>query len=63
MAVVYYFYDAPTRPAGVFDDFLAIQHVHGNVSTMSYSDLVVVANSLGYFNITRLVVCYPVRWS
>ena len=63
MAVVYYFYDAPTRPAGVFDDFLAIQHVQGNVSTMSYSDLILSPNSQGFFNITRSVVRYLMRWS
>jgi len=57
MAVVYYFYDAPTRPAGVFDDFLAIQHLQGNVSTMSYSEFINTTSSQN-FNITRLVVRY-----
>ena len=31
---------------GVFDDFLAIQSAQGNVSTMSYSDYVLNANSV-----------------
>src|SRR5579863_8243104 len=35
---IFLFYDAPTRPVGVFDDFLAIQPAQGNVSTQSYSD-------------------------
>jgi len=44
--VIFLFYNAPTRPAGVFDDFLAIQSAQGNVSTISYSDYVLNANSV-----------------
>ena len=53
------FYDAPTRPVGVFDDFLAIQPVQGNVSTLSYFDYVVSANSLVASTSTRLVIRNP----
>lgn len=49
------FYDAPTLPGGVFDDFLAIQPVQGNISTMSYSDYILSVNSLGANNSTRSV--------
>jgi len=54
------FYDAPTRPVGVFDDFLAIQPAQGNVSTLSYSDYVLIANSFVSSTRTRLVICDPV---
>jgi len=40
------FYDAPARPVGVFDDFLAIQPAQGNVSTLSYYDYSLSGNSL-----------------
>jgi len=40
------FYDAPTQPVGVFDNFLAIQAAQGNASTMVYSDLIVEANEV-----------------
>jgi hypothetical protein len=54
--VIFLFYDAPTRPVGVFDDFLAIQPAQGNVSTLSYFDYVVGANSLVSSTSTRLVM-------
>ena len=53
--VIVYFYDAPT-PSEVFEDFLAIPAITGNVSTRSYSDLV---HSLGphvQYDSLRLVV-------
>ena len=54
--VAYYCYDAPTLPPGVFDDFMAIQPAQGNVTTRSYSDLIL---SLGAnTNGTRFVVRY-----
>ena len=60
-AVISLFYDAPTRPVGVFDDFLAIQPTQGNVSTMSYSDYVLSENYVNPTTSTRLVIRNPVR--
>ena len=57
--VAFLFYDAPTRPVGVFDDFLAIP-AQGNVSTMSYSDYILSANSVFPPTSTRLVTRHPV---
>jgi len=37
---VTFLYDAPTVPAGIFDDFSAITPVSGSLSTMSFSDFV-----------------------
>ncbi|KAI0260037.1 FAD dependent oxidoreductase [Gloeopeniophorella convolvens] len=39
------FYDAPTPPAGLFDDLLAIPAVSSDVSTRSFADLVLSTNS------------------
>ena len=36
---VFYFYDAPT-PSSIFDEFLAIPSIGGNVSTTSFSAFV-----------------------
>jgi len=58
--VIALFYDAPTRPVGVFDDFLAIQPAQGNVSTLSFYDYVINANSLVTSTNTRLVIRNPV---
>jgi len=58
--IVALFYDAPTRPVGVFDDFLAIQPAQGNVSTLSYSDYVLSAKALVASTSTRLVIRDPV---
>jgi len=44
---------------GVFDDFLAIQSAQGNVSTMSYSDYALNANSVTPPS-SRLVIHHPV---
>ncbi|KAI9465691.1 FAD-binding domain-containing protein [Lactarius psammicola] len=40
------FYDAPTPPPGLFDEFLAIPTIQNTVSTRSFSDFVVSLNSL-----------------
>ncbi|KAF9009152.1 FAD-binding domain-containing protein [Hymenopellis radicata] len=37
-AAVLLFYDAPTAPSGVFDDFLSIPAISRNVSTRSFKD-------------------------
>ena len=58
--IILLFYDAPTRPVGVFDDFLAIQPAQGNVSTLSYSDFVLNASSFAPPTNTRSVICNPV---
>jgi len=50
------FYDAPTLPGGVFDDFLAIQPAQGNRSTMSYSDYILTMKILPA-NISTRSVC------
>ncbi|KAI0260026.1 FAD dependent oxidoreductase [Gloeopeniophorella convolvens] len=39
------FYDAPTPPAGLFDDLLAIPTVSSDVSTRSFADFVLSTNS------------------
>ena len=43
------FYDAPTPPDGIFDDFLAIPYFTKNVKTRTFSDLVLAspANATG----------------
>jgi len=48
------FYDAPTHPVGVFDDFLAIQPAKGNVSTLSYAKFVLNASSFVPVSNTRV---------
>ena len=53
---IYIFYDAPTRPVGVFDDFLAIQPAQGNVSTLSYPDYAIVGGSIFPSTSSRLVM-------
>jgi len=54
------FYDAPARPVGVFDNFLAIQPAQGNASTLSYYDYIISANSLAPSTSTRFVIRKPV---
>ncbi|KAI9446106.1 FAD-binding domain-containing protein [Lactarius indigo] len=41
------FYDAPVPPQGLFDDFLAIPTTLKNVSTKSFTDLLLSLNQLG----------------
>lgn len=38
--VLFFFYDGPTPPAGVFDEFDAIVPTLDQVSTQSYADIV-----------------------
>ncbi|KAF8970541.1 hypothetical protein BDZ97DRAFT_1694265 [Flammula alnicola] len=40
IAVQQLFYDAPTRPPGIFDDFLAIPSIQSDISTRSFLSLV-----------------------
>ncbi|KAI0284517.1 hypothetical protein BC826DRAFT_919589, partial [Russula brevipes] len=56
------FYDAPTPPAGVFDDFLAIPSTQRAVYTRSFSDLILSLGSLGLPDSLRLVVRCIVWW-
>jgi hypothetical protein len=58
---VYYFYDAPILPPGVFDDFRAITPTQGNATTMSYSDFILSldANTTA----SRLVVHFHAQWN
>jgi len=44
------FYDAPTPPPGIFDDFLALPTSQNNLTSRSFSDLV---SSLNFFDPTR----------
>ncbi|KZT71943.1 FAD-binding domain-containing protein [Daedalea quercina L-15889] len=55
------FYDAPTQPPGIFDEFLAIPTISYDVSTMDYLDLVLTEdveiseNMRGYYNTVPLM--------
>ncbi|KAH7920768.1 FAD-binding domain-containing protein [Leucogyrophana mollusca] len=59
------FYDGPTPPSGIFDDFLAIPYLTKDVSTRSFSSLVTASPSnatagmRGIFN-TVSVLEYPI---
>jgi len=53
--IVIYFYDAPTPPAGIFDDFLAIPAIQGAVSATSFSDLMQTLASVGLPNGLRFM--------
>ncbi|KIP04819.1 hypothetical protein PHLGIDRAFT_75249 [Phlebiopsis gigantea 11061_1 CR5-6] len=48
------FYDGPTPPAGIFDDFLAIPHFTKDVETRSFSSLV-LASPANATSMTRTV--------
>jgi len=37
--IMFLFYDGPTPPAGVFDNFTSIAHISDNTKTRSYYDL------------------------
>jgi hypothetical protein len=37
---IFYFYDGPSPPAGIFDKFDAIPTITSNLTTQSYTDLV-----------------------
>ncbi|KAJ3508178.1 hypothetical protein NLJ89_g5895 [Agrocybe chaxingu] len=59
------FYDAPTPPPGIFDDFLAIPHFTKNVKTRSFSSLVLAApanvtyHQRGVFNTASVLEYTP----
>ncbi|PMD47417.1 FAD-binding domain-containing protein [Hyaloscypha variabilis F] len=53
--VLFYFYDGPTPPAGIFDEFDAIVPIADQVSTQSYADIV---NTNDQFNIYGLRYIY-----
>ncbi len=53
--LVIYSYDAPT-PSEVFEDFLAIPAITGNVITRSFSDLVHILGPQVQYDDLRLVV-------
>ncbi|KZT01207.1 FAD dependent oxidoreductase [Laetiporus sulphureus 93-53] len=61
IASVLMFYDAPTQPVGIFDEFLAIPALCTNVASRPFLDLVQVeptnetANFRGYYNTVPLV--------
>jgi hypothetical protein len=38
--VLFFFYDGPTPPAGIFDEFDAVIPIEDQVSTQSYYDIV-----------------------
>lgn len=63
MVTVVLFYDAP-NPSRVFNEFLAIPTVAGNVSTRSFSDFVQSAGGLVDFSKgLRLVTQSAVGWN
>jgi hypothetical protein len=41
MWLMFFFYDGPEVPKGVFDEFLAISHITDSTKTRSYADLLV----------------------
>jgi len=43
--ILFSFYDAPTPPPGLFDEFLAIPAIQNTVSTTSYSDFILSMDS------------------
>ncbi|KAJ7756645.1 FAD dependent oxidoreductase [Mycena metata] len=59
------FYDAPTPPAGIFDEFLAIEHTSEDISTRSFLSLVqsgpanVTAGTRGAFHAVSLISYTP----
>jgi Berberine and berberine like len=55
LAAVFFFYDAPT-PSGVFDEFLAIPAIGGNLSTSSFYDCVQSLGPPNDYHSLRLVV-------
>jgi len=61
IASIMMFYDAPSPPAGIFDNMLAIPAASSNVSTRSYLSLIQVeptqetANLRGYYNTVPLM--------
>ena len=58
MTAVNLYYDAP-NPSRVFDEFLAIHSIAGNVSTISFSDYIQTAGPLLDYKGLRLVIQSP----
>jgi hypothetical protein len=57
------FYDAPTCPEGMFDEFLSVPHIEKDISTRSYVSLVQslplnVTSGLRYVTVEDVVVCF-----
>ncbi len=62
MVAVGLYYDAQ-NPFGVFDEFLAIPSIAGNVSTRTFSDFVQSVGPLVDFKDLRLVIQSAVGWN
>jgi hypothetical protein len=62
VVTVEFYYDAP-NPSRVFDEFLAIPTITGNVSTSSLSDFVQSVGSQIDFKGLRLVIWSVVGWN
>ncbi|KAF2229605.1 FAD-binding domain-containing protein [Viridothelium virens] len=45
LIVMFYFYDGPTPPAGIFDEFDKVTPISSNVSTQSYPSLLTANNA------------------
>lgn len=61
MVAVGLYYDAP-NPSRVFDEFLAIPTIAGNVSTRTFSDFVQSVGPLVDYKVLRLVIQSAVGW-
>lgn len=55
------FYDGPTPPAGIFDDFLAIPHVGADVKTRSFTSMLADAPANVTANVRYLDFIYITR--
>lgn len=44
LVVMFYFYDGPEPPSGVFDDFFAIPHIQSNTKAQTYPQLLTANN-------------------
>jgi hypothetical protein len=56
------FYDAPTCPEGMFDEFLSVPYIEKDISTRSYVSLVQslplnVTSGLRYVTVGDVIVC------
>jgi hypothetical protein len=57
MTILFLFYDAPTPPPGLFDEFLAIPTIQNTVSTTTFSDFILsMGSGSGVNTDTRLVL-------
>ncbi|GJE93074.1 FAD dependent oxidoreductase [Phanerochaete sordida] len=63
VATIIMFYDGPTPPAGIFDDFLAIPAVDSDISTRSFLSLVqsspIASTTRAVFNTVSLMTLSP----